>query len=108
MNAILKSTQTLEQEEGFIMKPDNLFYEYLVGQYINTLINRFPCFLQTYGLYKYDNQENYVKMKDKTSKDNTILPSLQEVIVNYSDLSNTLNIACKPFVHPSMLGFVSC
>jgi len=103
MNAILKSTQTLEQEEGFIMKPDNLFYEYLVGQYINTLINRFPCFLQTYGLYKYENQENYEKMKDKTSINNTILPSLQEVIVNYRNLSDTLNIACKNDNHMAIL-----
>ena len=30
---------------------DNLSYEYFVGQYINKKMNRFPCFLETYGLF---------------------------------------------------------
>ena len=30
---------------------DNLAYEFFVGQYINKKINRFPCFLETYGLF---------------------------------------------------------
>jgi len=39
------------------MKPnsDNLMYEYMVGQYINKLNKRFPCFVETYGYYIYDN-----------------------------------------------------
>jgi hypothetical protein len=44
-HTILKST----------MEPDNdnLMYEFLVGQYINRKNLLFPCFLETYGLYKY-------------------------------------------------------
>lgn len=54
---ILKSSQ----------KPsaDNLFYEYLVGtKYINRQLSKFPCFVQTYGLYYYDTPENWLKTKD--------------------------------------------
>ena len=32
---------------------DNLAYEYLVGQYINTKIDQYPCFVETYGLFLY-------------------------------------------------------
>lgn len=30
---------------------DNLYYEYLVGQYLNEMNLRFPCFTETYHLY---------------------------------------------------------
>ena len=32
---------------------DNLMYEYKVGQYINTWTKKLPCFVETYGLFKY-------------------------------------------------------
>jgi len=32
---------------------DNLMYEYIVGEYINKLNKLYPCFLETYGLFKY-------------------------------------------------------
>lgn len=106
MKAILKSTQTLEQKEGYLMKPDNLMYEYLVGQYINTLNNRFPCFLQTYGLYKYSNESTYQKlMQSKKSGDITSddIKNIENVIVNYNNISETLNIACKYDKHIAIL-----
>jgi len=40
---------------------DNLMYEYLVGQYINKLNKKFPCFLHTYACYKYDSIGHYNK-----------------------------------------------
>ena len=43
--AVLKSSNSPES--------DNLMYEYRVGQYINTLTKIFPCFVETYGLFKY-------------------------------------------------------
>lgn len=43
--AILKSSQ----REG----ADNILYEYLVGMYVNQVMLRFPCFIQTYGLFSY-------------------------------------------------------
>jgi len=33
---------------------DNLMYEYKVGQYINTWTKKLPCFVETYGLFKYN------------------------------------------------------
>ena len=48
--AVLKTTLDL--------RSDNLAYEYAIGLYINGLIERdFPCFLQTYGLYRYESSE---------------------------------------------------
>jgi len=32
---------------------DNLYYEWLVGQYLNTFMYRFPLFVKTYGVYEY-------------------------------------------------------
>ena len=42
---VLKSTQNADS--------DNLFYEALVGIYINKKNYIFPCFLETYGLYQW-------------------------------------------------------
>ena len=33
---------------------DNLFYEYKAGLYVNTLLKRFPCFIETYNLFRFD------------------------------------------------------
>jgi hypothetical protein len=42
--AILKSSKTSTS--------DNLIYEYIVGErYINRVMERFPCFVETYGAY---------------------------------------------------------
>jgi hypothetical protein len=57
-HTILKSSQ----------KPsaDNLMYEYAVGKEINTRFNKFsPCFLETYGLYKYKNETEWSDAKNK-------------------------------------------
>lgn len=43
---ILKSSKTA--------RADNLMYEYRVGQYINTWTKKLPCFVETYGLFKYN------------------------------------------------------
>ena len=43
---------------------DNLYYEYLVGdKFINGIIKKFPCFLQTYGFYFYEQTDDYYHMK---------------------------------------------
>ena len=41
--AILKKSQQV--------RSDNLFYEYLVGQFINSKYKKLPCLLQTYGVF---------------------------------------------------------
>ena len=49
---------------------DNLGYEFLVGKCLNDLRYRFPCFLETYGLYSYKNKE--VKLKCRRSDEISI------------------------------------
>ena len=39
---------------------DNLLYEYLVGLYINKLTKIFPCFLETYGYYTYNDNDKTI------------------------------------------------
>jgi len=51
-NAIFKSSMNPDA--------DNLFFEYLVGQYINKLNNMYPCFLETYGLFQYKNETSWM------------------------------------------------
>lgn len=54
-HAILKSSKT--------KKSDNLVYEYLVGiKYVNRIMKRFPCFLETYGLYYYPSPAEWTIM----------------------------------------------
>jgi hypothetical protein len=56
-NAILKSSQN--------PRADNLFYEYMVGLQVNQWTRSFPCFVETYGFYGY--QDPYVYEWAKTS-----------------------------------------
>ena len=44
---------------------DNLMYEYEVGQYINKQLNLFPCFIETYGLFKFNNDAAMETNKNK-------------------------------------------
>jgi len=42
---------------------DNLLYEFLIGYtYINTLVDKFPCFIYTYGLYYYKHKKDWAHM----------------------------------------------
>lgn len=36
---------------------DNLYYEWWVGNYLNTLMKRFPLFVKTYGIYEYGDKQ---------------------------------------------------
>ena len=55
-NTILKSSSHLTA--------DNLLYEELVGIFLNKIGKLLPCFLETYGLYKYNNVAFYNTMKN--------------------------------------------
>ena len=60
-------------------KSDNLMYEYAVGKIINTLFNNyFPCFVETYGVYKYNTDEEW-----STSQDSTNVKKLQDILTEY-------------------------
>lgn len=43
---------------------DNLMYEYLVGLYLNDQGKQFPCFVETYGVFKYKNLAEWTHVKD--------------------------------------------
>lgn len=46
-------------------KSDNLLYEFLIGHaYINPLVDKLPCFIYTYGLYYYKNEQHWKHMYD--------------------------------------------
>jgi hypothetical protein len=54
--AVLKSSVTPTS--------DNLVYEYLAGQYINHKCNYLPCFVETYGLFYYKNDDTWKIFKE--------------------------------------------
>ena len=57
-HAILKSSK---KSTG-----DNLYYEFLTGYYfINKQKRRFPCFVETYGLFKYNDLDKWTLMQEK-------------------------------------------
>jgi hypothetical protein len=63
---------------------DNLMYEYDVGQFINKLNTLFPCFLETYGVYKYKNNAVWQKLKDnKTNDIDVVKTGLDQISVDY-------------------------
>ena len=49
-------------------RADNLLYEYLAGQYINKQCSVFPCFIQTYGFFKYRTDELWEKMSNRDGR----------------------------------------
>jgi len=53
--AVLKSSLTVDPEHPGNY-PDNLMYEYEIGKFINKMNIIFPCFLETYGMFKYDSE----------------------------------------------------
>ena len=75
--ALLKSSKTPDS--------DNLMYEYEVGKnFINKHNKSFSCFLETYGLFMYDNPDvwNYFKDTD-VDIDKNLLNSLLVIPVHY-------------------------
>ena len=75
--AALKSSQNPES--------DNLLYEYLVGvKFINRMIKRFPCFLETYGFYFYNRHIDWGAMMNTAPLNKTLLKGLtQQTAIDY-------------------------
>ena len=49
-------------------KSDNLFYEYYVGKFfINNYLNIFPCFVETYDCYTFNNETDWSTLKNLTN-----------------------------------------
>ena len=85
-NSILKSSAS--------ESADNLFFEYLVGQYINKQCRIFPCFVETYGWFVYKNPDVWKHMKTtRIVKNNVVKDSLQLPPANF-DSQKSMEIAC--------------
>ena len=89
--AILKSSK--------VKSSDNLMYEYMVGQYINVFNKQYPCFLETYGYYKYTSEAYWKQMKD--TKSITDISILKKGLEYQTKLD--YNIACKESKHLAIL-----
>lgn len=70
---------TIDIQQDYIMKTsqnafsDNLLYEYAVGIYLNSLKNKYDCFVQTYDLYLLeDNSLNEFKTLDNSNTKETL------------------------------------
>jgi hypothetical protein len=57
---------------------DNLFYEYYVGKFfINSYLNIFPCFVETYDCYRFINgRTSWNELKDLKNKNNMNLNNI--------------------------------
>jgi len=87
--AILKSSQKANS--------DNLVYEYAVGQFINKQCKIFPCFLETYGLYFYENEKTWKEFLDgrDTRSTNTLNEGLKlQNNIDYSLACSQSKYAC--------------
>lgn len=71
----------------------NLAYEYIVGQMINRYNKLYPCFVETYHLFKYKTKKSYETIKKKyrgtnTTPDTEYLQNGLEPVTTKFDLSN--------------------
>lgn len=90
-HAILKSSSSPEA--------DNLYYEYLVGQFLNARSRRFPCFVETYGMFSYKNDRIYNRMKSVKNVPGAVLA---EGIEPY-DTATGITASCVSPVMTSVL-----
>jgi hypothetical protein len=91
--AILKSSQT--------KNADNLVYEYLVGEkYVNRIMKKYPCFLQTYGYYYYNSEDTWKNIKQTKPLSNDILQNLLlQNTIDYKDACQKSKLACLLLQH---------
>ena len=78
-----------------LSESDNLFYEYYVGKYfINQYINKFPCFVETYGLYTTTTPNSWQTLYDfaKNSVKQNIMNVLQQPQSQPVNNNTTLDI----------------
>ena len=70
---------------------DNLAYEYIVGQFINEQCKAFPCFIETYGLYYYNDESRWTKFSQKN-----------DTLTEANILNDSLNIEKNVYNYPKM------
>jgi len=92
---------------------DNLYYEYLVGEFINLATKHLPNFVETYGVYKYNSGPEYEEMKKLTAGKDELsglsiirTPSDQKLGTSqaqYQKKHDFLKTACQHSLHMSVL-----
>jgi hypothetical protein len=87
-HAILKSA--MEKDA------DNLYFEYLVGKYINKLNRRFPCFLETYGCFVYNSEDEWRSMMTPNTN-----MDLKKIMSPFPE--NGFGTSCKKSKHIALL-----
>jgi len=86
-HAILKSTSH--------PKGDNLYYEYLVGSFINKRALQYPCFVETYGMFQYANSNAYTNIKNTSENNPSVLEQgLVPYVTNPPDTKKRLETSC--------------
>jgi hypothetical protein len=59
---------------------DNLYYEFLIGKELNSLISVLPCFVETYGIFKYKNSSDWKHAKNtKLISKNILFNGLENI-----------------------------
>ena len=79
---------------------DNLYYEYLVGRYLNTMHNKVPCFVETYGLFTYNNRPCWKWAKEHVE----IQPNVFSTLVTKTHHTiDALRLSCNDSVRISIM-----
>jgi len=76
---------------------DNLYYEYLVGKFLNKQLEYFPCFINTYGAFYYNNDKSWQNVKEENiqvSKLNSNLIPIPDA-TSEPGIINNLEISCS-------------
>jgi hypothetical protein len=92
--AVLKNAKTADA--------DNLFYEGLVGLYINKKNYIFPCFVETYGIYMWNPLDAH-KDAVKYSQGETLNPPALDKLYNLRE-----GFSYKYFFENSLFAFNTC
>ena len=86
-SCVLKSSRP---PEANLADPDNLFYEYMVGNWLNDKINEnFPFFICTHGLYFYKSDTEYNKMRNLFNTNQIINQNNKNVINESLELKHS-------------------
>ena len=94
-HAILKSSKEKDA--------DNLMYEYLIGLSINmNLLKYFPCFIETYGHYRYRNESDWRQFQSAKPGNqdlNTMLIPYKKGSINFGESCKYSKTLCVLVQH---------
>jgi len=98
-SAILKSMRVrFHPDTGNLMYGDALFYEYIVGTFLNDMTDRFPIFVKTYGLLRYNSLNDYSYALNHNEYFSVHLRTRLTAITNIDrENPDLVNLACSNF-----------